>query len=234
MQIPSCKEVGVATDKMLEWSVRLVCSVGYSRLQFYNKICLLGCAEREIRLVGGSNSTEGRVEICFSDEWGTVCDQMWDMIDSSVVCRQLGLATIGKWKIKFSYIILFTCKSNSLGAQALTGSSFGEGTGRIWLANVQCTGNERELSNCSASSGDVNSCTHAQDVGVRCPRGTVLLWLKSELQNHSWLRGFSQNKLTMLSVIVTLRGWVWGHDAKDHFTTRLVKFRDTKGAGRWS
>ena len=47
-----------------------------------------------------------------------------------------------------------------------------EGTGRIWLDNVQCTGNERELSNCVTSSSGI--CTHAQDVGVRCITGNSL------------------------------------------------------------
>jgi len=45
--------------------------------------------------VGGNSTNEGRVEICFSDEWGTVCDQMWDLTDAGVVCRQLGLAYDG-------------------------------------------------------------------------------------------------------------------------------------------
>ena len=45
--------------------------------------------------MGGANHTEGRVEICLSNEWGTVCDQIWDNTDASVVCRQLHLASIG-------------------------------------------------------------------------------------------------------------------------------------------
>ena len=52
-----------------------------------------------MRLAGGANNNEGRVEICLSDEWGTVCDQMWDETDARVVCRQLGRASSGMCKI---------------------------------------------------------------------------------------------------------------------------------------
>ena len=48
-----------------------------------------------IRLQGGSSSREGRVEVCVSNEWGTVCDQIWDDTDASVVCRQLRMSSDG-------------------------------------------------------------------------------------------------------------------------------------------
>ena len=54
-----------------------------------------GCTENEVRLRGGSSHAEGRVEICLNNEWGTVCDQMWDYISAGVTCRQLGLAVTG-------------------------------------------------------------------------------------------------------------------------------------------
>ena len=58
-----------------------------------------------------------------------------------------------------------------VGAEASSVSSYGQGTGRTWLTNVQCIGNEIELGNCTANSSGISSCTHAQDVGVRCRQG---------------------------------------------------------------
>ena len=48
-----------------------------------------------MRLVGGANSREGRVEVCNNNTWGTVCDDFFSGVDATVVCRQLGFSESG-------------------------------------------------------------------------------------------------------------------------------------------
>ena len=53
------------------------------------------CVNGEIRLVNGSDENEGRVEMCYGNMWGTICDEHWDVVDANVVCRQLGHQSTG-------------------------------------------------------------------------------------------------------------------------------------------
>ena len=54
------------------------------------------CNNGDIRLAGSSIAGRGRVEICWNETWGTVCDDSWSPFDAIVACRQLGFSTTGE------------------------------------------------------------------------------------------------------------------------------------------
>ncbi|KAK3552497.1 hypothetical protein QTP86_012367 [Hemibagrus guttatus] len=100
-----------------------------------------------LRLINGIDSCSGRVEVLYDGQWGTVCDDGWDLKDAEVVCRQLGC---GK---------AVTAHQNA---------HFGQGSDQIWLANVQCSGSESSITQCSHRGFGSLSCNHGEDAGVTC------------------------------------------------------------------
>jgi len=101
-----------------------------------------------IRLVGGSSYNEGRVEVNYNGEWGTVCDDGWDDTDAGVACRQLGFGSSGT---------------------AIGSAHFGQGSGSIWLDNVMCNSSESMLVSCGhLGVGITRNCSHLNDASVIC------------------------------------------------------------------
>ena len=58
------------------------------------------------------------------------------------------------------------------GAVGVQRAAFGEGTGSIWLDDVNCSGTESRLDNCTARAIGSNNCGHSEDAGVRCGNGS--------------------------------------------------------------
>ncbi|XP_078660616.1 neurotrypsin-like isoform X2 [Branchiostoma floridae x Branchiostoma belcheri] len=103
--------------------------------------------EYQVRLVGGDSENEGRVEVLYNGQWGTVCDDRWDEKDAKVVCAQLGIEGA---------------------AEAVGKGAFGRGDGPILMDEVRCEGTEKFLSDCPRSNWTVHDCSHMEDAGVRC------------------------------------------------------------------
>eukprot|EP00057_Strongylocentrotus_purpuratus_P035138 XP_797846.3 PREDICTED: soluble scavenger receptor cysteine-rich domain-containing protein SSC5D [Strongylocentrotus purpuratus] len=106
-----------------------------------------GTSAPTVRLVDGSSDNEGRVEILYGGQWGTVCDDYWGLDDAGVVCRMLGFG----------------------GAFEAPGyARFGQGSGTIWLDDVMCSGEETDLADCPHPAFGTQNCGHYEDAGAVC------------------------------------------------------------------
>ncbi|XP_071141697.1 scavenger receptor cysteine-rich domain-containing protein DMBT1-like [Mytilus edulis] len=129
----------------------------------HNEDVSISC-KTPIRLANGKKATEGRVEVYHNNEWGTICDTSFDSDDAKVVCRMLG------------YDTSFT--------EAFGGSVYGQGTGRIMMDNVACTGDEKDIGDCNFSGWRTSVCSHSNDVGVSCGAKIRLVNGKNDAQGR--------------------------------------------------
>ncbi|KAL0195261.1 hypothetical protein M9458_008833, partial [Cirrhinus mrigala] len=63
------------------------------------------------------------------------------------------------------------CDDLGVVIEAKSNAYFGQGSGQIWLDDVQCSGNESTLKNCSSRAWGSHDCGHHEDAGVICQGG---------------------------------------------------------------
>uniref|UniRef100_A0A9J8D5Y2 Si:ch211-161n3.4 n=1 Tax=Cyprinus carpio carpio TaxID=630221 RepID=A0A9J8D5Y2_CYPCA len=132
----------------------------------------LTCADSlNVRLVGGHSRCAGRVEVLHEGQWGTVCDDSWDLADAAVVCRELDCGEP---------------------VDALRDAHFGEGSGTIWMSAVLCFGSESTLVYCRSKGWGKHDCDHSKDAGVICSEirlvgGSRCSGRLEILHNQTWM-----------------------------------------------
>lgn len=116
-----------------------------------------------------SEIVEGRVEICKNNDFGTVCNDRWDLFEARVVCSQLNSATNGNYKY-YHQVLYKTIMPFFIGSLPILRSSilYGEfdGNNSPLLTDLDCNGNEGNLFDCSRQQ--TRMCDHSEDAGVRC------------------------------------------------------------------
>ncbi|XP_077162934.1 lysyl oxidase homolog 2 [Paroedura picta] len=145
-----------------------------------------------VRLKGGANTGEGRVEVLKNGEWGTICHDEWNLIAASVVCRELGFGSA---------------------QEAISGARLGQGMGPIHLNAVQCLGNEKSITDCKFST-DTQRCSHEEDASVRCNIPAM------GFQNQIRLTGGSSPFEGRVEVLRNYNGTLqWGTVCSDNWGT---------------
>lgn len=103
----------------------------------------------KLRLVGGESVNEGRVEVYYNRQWGTVCDDGWHFRDADVICKALGYERA---------------------SQIYTRAHFGQGSGPIWIDELECSSSATSILECRHRGWGVHNCQHREDAGVQCKR----------------------------------------------------------------
>ncbi|KAM8826053.1 scavenger receptor cysteine-rich type 1 protein M130-like isoform 1-T2 [Synchiropus picturatus] len=126
-------------------------SLAHCAIQEHLTSCVdavISCGNNKpIRLVNGTNRCSGRVELHHNGEWGTVCDDRWGLNEAQVACREMNCGI--PLEVKF-------------------GAYFGQGQDQVWMDDVQCSGQEKFLSDCTHRSFGMHDCDHHEDAGVVC------------------------------------------------------------------
>ena len=136
------------------------------KLAIFHYLLIIFKVEFAVRLSGGNTLNEGRLEVYYNDEWGTICQEnsLWDIKEANAVCRGLGYG---------------------IASEATSGVVFGQGSGSIWDNPYQCNGTEVSLQQCNQGGWETPQYPEpCSDVVVIClESGKIYFVTRSNLGN---------------------------------------------------
>ena len=109
-----------------------------------------------IELVDGPNAHEGRLHVSMDGVWGTVCNRGWTLVAARIACQQLGLIVDPAMHL---YTRLPTPGGGEWSARH---------TEPIWMSELQCDALDTSLADCRHTPRLDHTCTHLEDVWLRC------------------------------------------------------------------
>ena len=126
------------------------------------------CQTGEVRLQGGPNVREGRVEICINNAWGTVCNNLFGVDDAIVTCTQMNFSSEGIAYISHCDYMLRV--SLNVGARVVRDASLPGLSGTpIFLSGLRCNSDiHTNILDCEALDHGITRCLHDEDVVVHC------------------------------------------------------------------
>lgn len=163
----------------------------------YLHFVIATCTNGDLFLIDGWSEIEGRLEICYNNQWGTVCDDHWTHGSTEVACRQLGIqdTTYGMHAyvlMQFEYkesllklelfifafhaVLFYTTSVEFMFSPSvhtvtrLRNNIFSTASSQvpILLDDVECTGSETNLLSCPHRPIGQENCGHYEDISLRC------------------------------------------------------------------
>ena len=114
------------------------------------------------------------MEICFNNAWGTICSDGFGSQDAEFICRQTTYPFNGEISMIITVlmvlhiimVITWICAAGTVVFRQA--DQFGQGSGPIFLNQLNCNGDEDQVLACGRGPLGLHSCSHAEDTGVRC------------------------------------------------------------------
>lgn len=99
----------------------------------------------------GTSPCDGRVQVLYNNQWGSVCHTNWALEDATVLCQELGCG-------------------DATDSPSYSGSYYGP----KWMDYVGCTGKETSVRTCPFTGYGVSSCGDGLYAGAVCKRKIII------------------------------------------------------------